>query len=299
MESKIGNIFFERISVFGNESFFSERTEGFRFGFNKGSEKDNEIYGTGNAYTTFLRELDPRLGGRWWSTDSKMKAFESPYVGFSDNPILFSDPKGDDVKDPKGTVEHIGNGITASADSKTIYNTPNTKGANWDVGTWNDKTNKYDLHKSGLSFNWTGKPSSGAEPAQSSSTLDKVAAANTQTSIVAAGTEEVLNVMQENAGALKLTENVALKELGKATGIGAASIDLYNIIKNPKDVNAYVNLAIDVPLIFVKTDPIVFIGITILQMAKDAMIENAQQQVSPNATKNQPTQTPNSPKPKQ
>jgi len=38
VESKTGNIFFERISVFGNESFFSECTEGFRFGFN-GKEK--------------------------------------------------------------------------------------------------------------------------------------------------------------------------------------------------------------------------------------------------------------------
>ena len=58
--------------------------------------KDNDIYGAGNAFTTQFREIDARLGGRWWSIDPKAKAYESPYVGFSDNPIHFSDPAGDD-----------------------------------------------------------------------------------------------------------------------------------------------------------------------------------------------------------
>ncbi|MEO6883499.1 MAG: hypothetical protein ABI199_05700 [Bacteroidia bacterium] len=118
----------------------------YRFGFNKGSEKDDEIYGTGNAYTTEFRELDTRLGGRWWSLDPKGKAWESPYVGFSDNPIVYSDPKGTDVKDPKGTTEHTGNGIATSDNGKTIHNDPNAKESNWDYGTWNKETGKYDLH---------------------------------------------------------------------------------------------------------------------------------------------------------
>ncbi|HVA98757.1 MAG TPA: hypothetical protein VNG53_07680 [Bacteroidia bacterium] len=96
VETKTRNIFFERIFVFGNESFFSEYATGFRFGFNKGSEKDNEIYGTGNAYTTFNRELDDRLV-RWWTEDPKMIDFPdwSPYSFSFDNPISLNDPMGD------------------------------------------------------------------------------------------------------------------------------------------------------------------------------------------------------------
>ncbi|MBT3424521.1 MAG: hypothetical protein HOD63_10470 [Bacteroidetes bacterium] len=36
----------------------------YRFGFN-GIEKDNEVFGTGNSYTTMFRQYDPRLG-RWF-----------------------------------------------------------------------------------------------------------------------------------------------------------------------------------------------------------------------------------------
>ncbi|HVA98228.1 MAG TPA: RHS repeat-associated core domain-containing protein [Bacteroidia bacterium] len=91
METKTGNIFFERISVFGNESFFSERTEGFRFGFN-GKEKTDELYGTGNAYDYGARMYDPRLG-IWLSTDPAQKKypFASPFSSFGDNPIIFTD----------------------------------------------------------------------------------------------------------------------------------------------------------------------------------------------------------------
>ncbi|MEO6883115.1 MAG: hypothetical protein ABI199_03720 [Bacteroidia bacterium] len=71
----------------------------FRFGFN-GMEKDNDIYGTGNAYTTEFRMLDTRLGGRWWSLDPDIKPWESPYAGFSDNPIVYSDPFGKDITNP-------------------------------------------------------------------------------------------------------------------------------------------------------------------------------------------------------
>lgn len=46
------------------------------------------------TYTTEFRELDPRLGGRWWSVDPIVKPWESPYAGFANNPILFIDPEG-------------------------------------------------------------------------------------------------------------------------------------------------------------------------------------------------------------
>ncbi len=73
----------------------------YGFGFN-GMMKDEEVYGAGNAYTTEFRELDPRIGGRWWSTDPVVKAWESPYAGFANNPIYFKDPQGNT---PGGTKE--------------------------------------------------------------------------------------------------------------------------------------------------------------------------------------------------
>jgi hypothetical protein len=69
----------------------------YRYGFNKGSEKDNEIAGEGNHYTTFFRELDTRLG-RWWSVDPKVSPSYSPYSSMINNPIFHSDKLGDKVR---------------------------------------------------------------------------------------------------------------------------------------------------------------------------------------------------------
>ena len=77
----------------------------YRFGYN-GMEKDPEMKGDGNSYTTEFRQYDPRLG-RWLSLDPLMAQFPdmSPYVAFDNNPIYYVDPyglsssvKGDPVK---------------------------------------------------------------------------------------------------------------------------------------------------------------------------------------------------------
>ena len=67
---------------------------GYRYGFN-GMEKDYEAKGKGNSYTTEFRQYDSRLG-RWLSIDPLFSNFpwQSPYVGFDNNPILLVDPKG-------------------------------------------------------------------------------------------------------------------------------------------------------------------------------------------------------------
>jgi RHS repeat-associated protein len=75
----------------------AERTisgDGYRFGF-MGFERDNEVKGNGNSYTTEFRQYDPRLG-RWLSVDPLAHKFAgwSPYVAFADNPIFFTDPDG-------------------------------------------------------------------------------------------------------------------------------------------------------------------------------------------------------------
>jgi RHS repeat-associated protein len=65
----------------------------YRYGFN-GMEKDDEVKGSGNSYTTHYRMYDSRLG-MWLSVDPKAVPWESPYVGMGDNPIINIDPKGD------------------------------------------------------------------------------------------------------------------------------------------------------------------------------------------------------------
>ena len=68
----------------------------YRYGFNK-QENDNEIAQVNGANTTAnYWEYDSRLGRRW-NQDPVVKISESPYMTFSGNPILFSDPSGDDV----------------------------------------------------------------------------------------------------------------------------------------------------------------------------------------------------------
>jgi RHS repeat-associated protein len=86
-----------------------------------GMEHDGEVSGEGNSYTTQFRQYDPRLG-RWKSLDPLMSMFPnmSPYVGFANNPIFYTDPYGlaptnGDGDPPKeeggGEPKKTGNGI--------------------------------------------------------------------------------------------------------------------------------------------------------------------------------------------
>ena len=61
----------------------------------QGQERDDEVKGAGNSYTTYFRQLDPRVG-RWLSLDPIIKIDKSPYLSFSNNPNIMVDPKGDD-----------------------------------------------------------------------------------------------------------------------------------------------------------------------------------------------------------
>jgi len=70
-------------------------SSGYRYGY-QGSEKDNEIKGLGNSYTTHFRQLDPRIG-RWLSVDPEAQKlpWHSSYISMSDNPIRYTDKEGD------------------------------------------------------------------------------------------------------------------------------------------------------------------------------------------------------------
>jgi RHS repeat-associated protein len=72
----------------------------YRYGY-QGSEKDDESKGGGNSYTTFFRQLDPRVG-RWLSLDPVFQPWQSPYCSMDNSPIRFSDQNGDVIVDKNG-----------------------------------------------------------------------------------------------------------------------------------------------------------------------------------------------------
>ena len=71
-------------------------SESYRYGYNKGSEKDDEIAGIGNSFTTKYRQGDTRTL-RWWSVDPKANQmpWQSPYSYMDGNPVRYNDPDGD------------------------------------------------------------------------------------------------------------------------------------------------------------------------------------------------------------
>ncbi|WP_353780188.1 RHS repeat-associated core domain-containing protein [Winogradskyella sp. 3972H.M.0a.05] len=95
-------------------------TDGYGYGF-QGQEKDYEIKGEGNSYTTHFRFHDSRIG-RWLSLDPVFKADQSPYISMSNNPITRIDPRGDDdFFDAKGNYLFS----TATGDEVRIINNVN------------------------------------------------------------------------------------------------------------------------------------------------------------------------------
>jgi len=70
----------------------------YSYGF-QGSEKDDEVKGQGNSYTTQFRQLDPRIG-RWLSIDPKSKEmqWQSPYCSMDNNPIWHNAILGDKIR---------------------------------------------------------------------------------------------------------------------------------------------------------------------------------------------------------
>ena len=68
----------------------------YRYSIN-GQEKENDF--NENITTALYWEYDSRTVKRW-NIDPKQKIYESPYLCFSGNPVLLSDPNGDQAGDP-------------------------------------------------------------------------------------------------------------------------------------------------------------------------------------------------------
>jgi hypothetical protein len=85
--------------------YSADTTNKYRFGGSNGQEKDDEVFA--GAYSAEYWEYDSRLGRRW-NVDPVVKPHESSYATFSDNPIYFTDPNGDNPPE-KGFFEKIGN----------------------------------------------------------------------------------------------------------------------------------------------------------------------------------------------
>ena len=106
------------------EREWKDSSFGYRFGFN-GMEKDDEVKGTGNSYTAEYWQYDSRLGRRF-NVDPVVKHHFSSYQTFSNNPIIFVDPLGnDDYYNRKG--QYIGSigentGILRVVKSQDVFN---------------------------------------------------------------------------------------------------------------------------------------------------------------------------------
>ncbi len=103
----------------------------YRYGFN-GMETDPEIKeGRDQHYTTFFRQYDPRLG-RWWSHDPVKQMGESPYAAMFNNPVMFSDPLGNDPPPCEGCPE------TGNEKHGDSYWDKNGKQWQYNEGVWTD-----------------------------------------------------------------------------------------------------------------------------------------------------------------
>jgi len=119
----------------------------YRYGFN-GMEKDDEISGNGNSYTTEYRPYDPRLG-RWLSLDPLMSKYPdwSPYVFAFDNPIWYHDPKGDD---PPSLKDIIGTGRKSSTTFSGLLKVNNITEDNFSDKLFFSKKGTFTIPKNGV-----------------------------------------------------------------------------------------------------------------------------------------------------
>jgi RHS repeat-associated protein len=142
----------------------SHNPDGYRYGFN-GMEKDNEVEGEGDSYTTEFRQYDPRLG-RWWSVDPLVQDYpwSSPYVGLDNNPLRVIDPTGEGTEDPQQKYQ-VQSGNTLGGIAKDHNTTVN------DIVKMNPSIKDPNKIFPGQEINLPGSPNSSSSNAPQSSTV--------------------------------------------------------------------------------------------------------------------------------
>lgn len=113
----------------GRSNTYGNSDVDYRYAF-QGMEQDNEVSGNGNSYTTEFRQYDPRLG-RWKSLDPLMHMFPSmsPYCGFDNNPIYYTDIYGlssDGPGDPPKKMDGERSFDDKNADANEMVLLPDT-----------------------------------------------------------------------------------------------------------------------------------------------------------------------------
>lgn len=103
----------------------------YRYGFNGGSEKDQEVTGQENTYGTYYRELDTRTA-KWWSVDPVVNASESPYAMNGNNPVNMNDPMGDLPDKAKGgALRTAGEWISDNFSYEAKFRFSNSEKGGW------------------------------------------------------------------------------------------------------------------------------------------------------------------------
>jgi hypothetical protein len=95
---------FSNKCIKSKKSHLKSDTITYLFGFN-GQERDDEVAGGGNIMSAEFWEYDARLGRRW-NLDPKPNPEISGYACFNNNPLYFTDIKGDsgEYYDSKGNL---------------------------------------------------------------------------------------------------------------------------------------------------------------------------------------------------
>ena len=122
MRTNTQNMAFKTGKTFGSpllgRTNEADTLNGYRFGMNT-QEKDDEIYGKGNASSAEFWEYDSRLGRRW-NQDPKPNPSISNYACFANNPIFITDPLGDEIKIKYGGFLGIGRKTATYKDGKYL-----------------------------------------------------------------------------------------------------------------------------------------------------------------------------------
>ncbi|MCP4520929.1 MAG: hypothetical protein GY827_04420 [Cytophagales bacterium] len=120
----------------------------YKYGFN-GAEKDDEVSGEGNSYTTHFRQYDPRVG-RWLSLDPKMNQYPelSAYVSFKNSPIFYTDPFGDAPPQDFTQYTSVGGGNIYIHQDATVQTNGNGEVTSFNIGkrtySYNQNNQQYE-----------------------------------------------------------------------------------------------------------------------------------------------------------